>query len=102
MNDILGNAMCKICQTMTTPYEPKTQVERLRESLEQGRRLGQLEMLNDLGIGNHTGRICDLRKALIKEGKPLDYILTEMKAITTRYGSARVAIYFKNPKYSNE
>jgi hypothetical protein len=99
MNDILGNAMRKICDTITAP-ESKTQVERLRESFENGRRLGQLEMLNDLGIGNHTGRICDLRKKLLKEGKPLDYILTEMKAITTRYGSARVAIYYKNPKYN--
>lgn len=39
-----------------------TQCERLATELLKGRRLSMIDMLNELGIGNHTGRISDLRE----------------------------------------
>lgn len=77
-----------------------TQIQELYQELLKGRRLGQIEMLNELGIGNHTGRICDLRQKLIQEGKPLDYISTEMVSVKKRNGkTACVAVYFIPSKY---
>ncbi len=38
-----------------------TQCERLERELLKGRRLSMLDMLNELHIGNHTGRVSDLR-----------------------------------------
>lgn len=40
---------------------PETQCQRLERELLKGRRLSMIDMLNELGIGNHTGRISDLR-----------------------------------------
>lgn len=46
-----------------------TQCEWLLEQLEKGRKLSQIDMLMEGGIGNHTGRISDLRRDLELEGK---------------------------------
>jgi hypothetical protein len=45
-----------------------TQVQWLRAELEKGRSLTQIQMLSEGGIGNHTGRISDLRRELQNEG----------------------------------
>jgi hypothetical protein len=39
-----------------------TQCERLLTELQKGRKLTQRQMFDELRIGNHTGRISDLRK----------------------------------------
>lgn len=46
-----------------------TQTQWLLAEFEKGRHLTQLDMLREYGIGNHTGRISDIRKALAGEGR---------------------------------
>jgi hypothetical protein len=79
-----------------------SQVELLLQELRAGHRLNQMDMLFSLGIGNHTGRICDLRKKLSDEGFPSDYITTEMKTIRKKDGrSTQIAEYFIPQKFLN-
>ena len=78
----------------------KSQTELLLEELRSGHRLTQMDMLFSLGIGNHTGRICDLRKKLTDEGFPGDYITTLMKPMRKQNGSiCQIAEYFIPQKY---
>jgi helix-turn-helix protein len=45
-----------------------SQCERLEAELRKGRKLTLMEITNELLIGNHTGRISDLRPKFAKEG----------------------------------
>lgn len=44
-----------------------TQAQWIIEQLEKGRALSQLDMLSEYGIGNHTGRIAEIRQDLFNK-----------------------------------
>ena len=46
----------------------QTQCDRLEAELKKGRKLTQRQIFDELFIGNHTGRISELRPKLAKEG----------------------------------
>jgi hypothetical protein len=79
-----------------------TQCQRLLVELEKGRRLSNLDMILELGIGNHTARISELRydpavqKRLIKRGLSLH---TEM---VTEHGKTFARYYLKSYKAVQE
>ena len=51
----------------------ESQVKRLQYAMEKGGKFTQLDMLYKFGIGNHTGRIADIRKKM-----GYDYVKTDM------------------------
>lgn len=58
-------------------FDSRTQVEWAMEQLLAGKRLTQLDMLFDYGIGQHCDVIMRCRKILQSKGYPYDYIKTE-------------------------
>lgn len=76
--------------------KPKTQVELAVEELEKGKVLDMLTMLFDLGIGNHTGVIANVRKRYEALGKGYDYVKTDMREVRAKRSGkiVRVAYYY--------
>lgn len=59
------------------PKEALTQVEWTMEQLLKGKKLTQIDMLMDYGIGHHCDVIMRCRRILQKQGYPYDYIQTD-------------------------
>lgn len=58
-------------------FDSRTQVEWAMEQLLAGKRLTQLDMLFDYGIGHHCEVIRRCRKEFERRGKGYDYIKTD-------------------------
>lgn len=59
-------------------FDTRSQKEWTMEQLMAGKKLTQIDMLMDFGIGHHCEVIRRCRKELEAKGLPYDYIHTEM------------------------
>ena len=74
----------------TKKTEPLTQVEWTMKELMAGRKLTQIDMLMDYGIGHHCEIIRRCRVLLQKEGKPYDYIRTDWVTMRSKRTGRRI------------